>query len=53
MRYADKSDDKSWAAQIGPDGYTMFGSANVAVGQRWRKELFVERDILESPRGVT
>ena len=53
LRYADKSDDKSWAVQIGTDSHTVLGSANVAVGQRWRKELFVERDILETPRGVT
>ena len=53
LRYADKSDNKSWTTQIGTDGHTVLGSANVAVGQRWRKELFVERDILETPRGVT
>ena len=53
LRYADKSDDKSWAVQVGTDSHTVLGSANVAVGQRWRKELFVERDILETPRGVT
>ena len=53
LRYADKNADKSWAAQIGTDGHTVLGSANFAVGQRWRKELFIERDIIETPRGVT
>jgi hypothetical protein len=53
LRYAEKSDDKSWAAQIGTDSHTVLGSANVAIGQGWRKEIFVERDILETPRGVT
>ena len=53
LRYADKSGDRAWSAQIGTDGHTVLGSANIAVGQRRRKEVFVERDILETPRGVT
>jgi hypothetical protein len=53
LRYADKSKSASWSAQIGTDGDTLLGSANFAIGQKWRKEVFVERDILETPRGVT
>lgn len=53
LRYADKSGDRAWSAQIGTDGHTVLGSANIADGQRWRKEVFVERDILETPRGVS
>ena len=53
LRYADKSADKAWAAQVGTDSHTVLGSANFAIGQKWRKEVFVERDILETPRGVT
>lgn len=51
-RYADKDGKWAWNAQIGTDGDTVLGSANVADTSRWRKELFVERDILETPRGV-
>jgi hypothetical protein len=51
-RYADKSDDWAWNAQVGTDGNTVIGSVNV-VGAGWRKEFFIERDIVETPIGVT
>jgi hypothetical protein len=52
-RYADKSGGWAWNAQVGTDGHTVLGSFNLADSARWRKEVFVERDILETPRGVT
>jgi len=52
-RYADKSGEWAWNAQVGTDGHTVLGSFNLADNARWRKEVFVERDILETPRGVT
>lgn len=52
-RYADKTDKLAWNAQIGTDGDTVLGSASLAVTSGWRKEFFLERDILETPRGVT
>jgi len=51
-RYADKDDRLAWSAQIGTDGHTVLGSLNLADTSRYRKELFVERDIVETPRGV-
>lgn len=51
-RYADKTDRYAWAGQIGTDGDTVIGAFNLADTSRWRKEVFVERDILETPRGV-
>ena len=51
-RYADKSSKWAWNAQVGTDGDTVLGSANIADTSRWRKEFFVQRDILETPRGV-
>jgi len=52
-RYADKSERWSWNGQVGTDGHTVLGSVNIADTSRYRKEFFVERDILETPRGVT
>lgn len=51
-RYADKSERWSWNGQVGTDGHTVLGSVNIADTSRYRKEFFVERDILETPRGV-
>jgi len=52
-RYADKSESWAWNGQIGTDGDTVLGSFNLADTSRYRKEFFVEREILETPRGVT
>ena len=52
IRYADKATDWAWATQIGTDGHTVIGSASIHDNAKFRKELFVERDIVETPRGV-
>ena len=52
-RYADKSERWAWNAQIGTDGDTVLGTFNLADTSRYRKEFFVERDIVETPRGVS
>ena len=52
LRYADKAGRWSWSGQLGTDGHTAVGALNVTTGSRRRTELFVERDILETPRGV-
>jgi hypothetical protein len=51
-RYADKGERWAWSAQIGTDGTTVLGSFNLTDASRYRKEFFVERDILETSRGV-
>lgn len=52
-RYADKRGRWEWNGQVGTDGNTALGSVNVADTSRWRKEVFLERDMLETPRGVS
>jgi len=52
IRYADKGAGWSWTAQVGTDGSTVIGSANIHNEAPLRKEYFVERDLVETPRGV-
>ena len=40
-----------WKAKIGTDGRTWLGSAGLRT-KDWSKEIFLEREILETPRGV-
>ena len=49
---ADKVRDKwLWRARVGTDGHTWLGSANLRSAD-WSKEFFVEREIVETPRGI-
>lgn len=41
-----------WNASVGTDGDTVLGSAAIHDESRFRKEVFVERDIVETPEGV-
>ena len=52
LRYADKGDNWAWSGQIGTDGDTVLGSASIHNDARIRQEYFIERDIVETPRGV-
>lgn len=52
LRYADKGKDWAWASQVGTDGHTILGSANIHNNAKFRQEYFVERDLVETPRGV-
>ncbi|MGN6692184.1 MAG: hypothetical protein ACTHJU_14700 [Sphingopyxis sp.] len=52
LRYADGSTDWKWNAQAGTDGDTIIGSAAIHDESKYRKEFFIERDIVETPRGV-
>ena len=40
-----------WATRIGTNGDTILGSASVRSSD-WSKELFVEREVVETPRGL-
>ena len=40
-----------WKAKLGTDGKTWLGSANLR-SKDWSKEIFLEREIVETPRGV-
>jgi hypothetical protein len=49
---ADSLGDKwKWTARIGTNGDTVLGSASLR-SDDWSKEIFVEREIVETPRGV-
>lgn len=49
---ADKLGEKAlWNARLGTNGKTWLGSANFRA-KDWSKELFLEREIVETPRGV-
>jgi hypothetical protein len=43
----------NWSATAGTDGDTVLGSASLHDSSKFRKELFVEREILETPRGLS
>ena len=46
-------DEWKWNATIGTDGHTMLGSATLHDEAAFRKELFLEREIVETPQGLT
>jgi len=41
----------NWSARVGTNGHTVVGSASVRAPD-WSKELFAEREIVETPRGL-
>ena len=45
------SDNWLGKARVGTDGHTWLGSASIRA-KDWSKEFFVEREIVETPRGV-
>ena len=53
VRYADSSGHLAWNAPLGTDGHTAIGTVNLVDEAGWRKEAFVERDVIETPLGVT
>jgi hypothetical protein len=52
LRAADSLGDWKWNATVGTDGHTVLGSAGIHDDAKFRKELFVEREILETPEGL-
>ncbi len=53
VRAADRLGGWKWNATVGTDGHTVLGSAAIHDESRFRKELFVEREILETPQGLS
>ena len=52
LDFADTLDAKwKWTAKVGTNGDTVLGSASIR-SLDWSKELFVEREIVETPRGL-
>ncbi len=52
LRYADAAGDWNWNVHVGTDGDTIIGSASVHDNDAFRKEVFLERDVVETPRGL-
>lgn len=53
LRAANRLGDLKWNATVGTDGNTALGSAAIHDEARFRKEFFVEREIVETPQGLT
>lgn len=53
--YVELADDLNsnwfWRARVGTDGNTLIGSASLRASD-WSREVFVEREIVDTPRGV-
>ena len=52
LQAADTTGGWTWQARVGTDGDTIIGSASVNDNADFRKELFIERDVIATPRGV-
>jgi hypothetical protein len=52
LRAADSAGKWKWNATVGSDGHTVLGSAGIHDEAPFRKEFFVEREILETPLGL-
>jgi hypothetical protein len=52
LRVADTLGKWRWRARVGTDGDTVIGAVSINDEARFRKELFVERDIVETRQGL-
>lgn len=52
LRAADVAGGWKWNATVGTDGHTILGSAGIHDEAAFRKEFFIEREILETPLGL-
>ena len=52
LRAQDAGGEWDWSALIGTDGDTIIGAASIHDNSAWRKEAFIERDIVATPRGL-
>ncbi|MBY6129399.1 hypothetical protein KUW15_11785 [Qipengyuania aquimaris] len=52
LQVADGKGDVEWSVRIGTDGDTVIGSASINDNEDFRKEAFIERDIVETPLGL-
>jgi hypothetical protein len=52
VRAANNIGGWKWNANVGTDGHTILGSAAIHDESRFRKEFFVEREIVETPLGL-
>lgn len=52
LQAADGSGKVNWSARVGTDGDTIIGAASINDNKPFRKEAFVERDIVATPMGL-
>lgn len=52
VQIADRAQGWNWAARVGTDGSSIIGSISANDNARFRKEIFVERDVVETPIGL-
>lgn len=52
LQAADVAGGWNWSARIGTDGDSVIGAASVHDNARFRKEFFIERDIVETQQGI-
>lgn len=52
VRGADSLGAWKWNATVGTDGHTLLGSADIHDEAKFRKEFFLDREILETPQGL-
>jgi hypothetical protein len=52
LRAANSLGKWKWNATVGSDGHTVLGAAGIHDEAKFRKEFFVEREILETPMGL-
>jgi hypothetical protein len=53
LRVADRVGGWQASATIGTDGDSILGFASMHKGERFRREIFVEREVLETPQGLS
>lgn len=53
LRGADSVAGWKWNATVGTDGHTVLGSAAIHDEAPFRKEFFIEREIVETPNGLS
>lgn len=52
LQAGDKTGEWTWNARVGTDGDSVIGAASIHDDARFRKEFFIERDIVETPLGL-
>lgn len=52
LQAGDSAQGWTWAARVGSDGDNVIGSASIHDDTAFRKEFFIERDIIETPQGL-
>lgn len=52
-RFASRGGRWAWDGQAGTDGETLLGAFSIHDARRFRQEYFLEREIVETPQGVS